>query len=51
MKAGLPRSPAFTLFQDGTWSMVRMGVDGALELALPPQAGKAEEVPWHFETL
>ena len=38
----------FTLFQDGTWSMVRMGVDGALELALPPQAGKAEEVPWHF---
>ena len=41
----------FTLFQDGTWSMVRMGVDGALELALPPQAGKAEEVPWHFPTL
>jgi len=41
----------FTLFQDGQWSMVRMGVDGALELALPPQAGKAEEVPWHFPTL
>jgi hypothetical protein len=40
----------FTLFQDGTWSMVRMGVDGALELALPPQAGEAEEVPWHFTT-
>ena len=38
------------VYQDGQWSMVRMGVDGALELALPPQAGKAEEVPWHFET-
>jgi hypothetical protein len=41
----------FTLFQDGRWSMVRMGVDGAMELAIGPQPGKAEEVPWHFETL
>jgi hypothetical protein len=41
----------FTLFQDGKWSMVRMDVDGAMELAIEPQPGEAEEVPWHFETL
>ena len=41
----------FTLFQDGQWSMVRMGVDGAMEFAVAPQAGRPEEVPWHFETL
>ena len=40
----------FTLFQDGQWSMVRMNVDGAMELAIGPQPGEAEEVPWHFET-
>ena len=40
----------FTLFQDGKWSMVRMGVDGAMEFAIAPQPGEAEEVPWHFET-
>jgi hypothetical protein len=41
----------FTLFQDGRWSMVRMAVDGAMELAIAPQPGEAEEVPWHFETV
>ena len=40
----------FTLFQDGKWSMVRMDVDGAMEYAIAPQQGDAEEVPWHFET-
>jgi len=41
----------FTLFQDGKWSIVRMGVDGAMEFAVAPQAGDEMEVPWHFETL
>ena len=41
----------FTLFQDGKWSMVRMGVDGAMEFAVAPQPGDEMEVPWHFETL
>ncbi len=41
----------FTLFQDGKWSMVRMDVNGAVELAIRPQPGEPEEVPWHFETL
>ncbi len=40
----------FTAFQDGKWSMVRMDVHGAMEYAIPPQKGHAEEVPWHFET-
>ena len=40
----------FTQYQDGKWSMVRMDVNGAMELAIAPQPGKAEEVPWHFET-
>jgi hypothetical protein len=41
----------FTLFQDGRWSIVRMGVDGAMEFAVAPQPGDEMEVPWHFETL
>lgn len=41
----------FTLFQDGKWSIVRMGVDGAMEFAVAPQAGDEMEVPWHFATL
>jgi hypothetical protein len=41
----------FTLFHDGKWSVVRMDVDGAMEFAVPPQAGDEMEVPWHFETL
>jgi len=28
-----------------------MDVDGAMELAVGPQPGNVEEVPWHFETL
>jgi hypothetical protein len=40
----------FTLFQDGKWSIVRMGVDGAMEFAVAPQAGDEMEVPWHFPT-
>jgi hypothetical protein len=41
----------FTLFQDGQWSMVRMDVTGAMELAIGPRPGEAEKAPWHFETL
>ena len=38
----------FTAYQDGKWSMVRMDVHGAMEYAIAPQKGDAEEVPWRF---
>jgi hypothetical protein len=40
----------FTAYQDGTWSMVRMDVHGAMEYAIAPQKGDAEQAPWHFRT-
>ena len=40
----------FTAYQDGRWSMVRMDVHGAMEYAIAPQKGNAEDVPWHFES-
>ncbi len=41
----------FTAYQEGQWSIVRMGVDGALEYAVAPVAGDAEECPFVLETL
>ena len=32
-----------SVFQDGTWSMVRMDVDGAMEFAVAPQKGNQEQ--------
>jgi hypothetical protein len=40
----------FSVYSDGMWSIVRMDVNGAMEYAVPPQEGEAEQVPWHFET-
>ncbi len=40
----------FTAYQDGQWSIVRMGLDGAMEYAMAPQKGEDVTVPWHFET-
>ena len=40
----------FSAYQDGQWSIVRMDVNGAMEYAVAPEKGDAEQVPWHFET-
>ena len=40
----------FTAYQDGKWSMVRMGIDGAMEYAIAPEKGNADRVPYRFET-
>ena len=40
----------FTAYQDGSWSMVRMGVDGAMEYAIAPVPGRPLECPSRFET-
>jgi len=41
----------FTAYQDGQWSVVRMGVDGALEYAMEPVPGSREDCPFVLETL
>ena len=41
----------FTAYQDGQWSIVRMGVDGAMEYAVPPtSAGDELNAPFVLET-
>ena len=40
----------FTAIQDGTWSIVRMGVDGSLEYAVPPVAGDPYQSPFVLES-
>jgi hypothetical protein len=40
----------FTAYQDGRWSIVRMGIDGAMEYAVAPVPGDPLECPFVFET-
>lgn len=40
----------FSMYQDGAWSVVRMGVDGAMEYAVAPQQGDETDTPFRFET-
>jgi hypothetical protein len=40
----------FIAIQDGQWSIVRMGVDGSLEYAVPPVAGDPYLSPFALET-
>jgi hypothetical protein len=39
----------FTIHQGGRWSVVRMGVDGHLEYAVPPVAARWDHAPFQLE--
>ena len=53
---GFTREPVWELdstallstFQDGSWYLLRLGPDGALEQALDPMSGDEMEQPWSF---
>jgi len=38
------------VFEDGAWSIVRFGVDGSLEYAVPPQSGSDLDNPFLLQT-